>query len=104
LYQPKMIGDGDCGYIGGMKIGRGNWSTRRKPTPMPLCPLQIRITWLSPGLYPGRRGGKPATNRLSYGAAQRCFRKSIRMFHCLISAELFVKQSWPNDIIRRSKT
>jgi hypothetical protein len=24
LYQPKMIGDGDCGYIGGMKIGRGN--------------------------------------------------------------------------------
>jgi hypothetical protein len=27
-------------------------------------------TWLDPGLNPGRRGGKPATNRLSYGAAQ----------------------------------
>jgi hypothetical protein len=26
-------------------------------------------TWLGPGLNPGRRGGKPATNRLSYGAA-----------------------------------
>jgi hypothetical protein len=26
-------------------------------------------TWLDPGLNPGRRGGKPATNRLSYGAA-----------------------------------
>jgi hypothetical protein len=23
LYQPQMIGDGDCGEIGGMKIGRG---------------------------------------------------------------------------------
>jgi hypothetical protein len=26
-------------------------------------------TWLDPGSNPGRRGGKPATNRLSYGAA-----------------------------------
>jgi hypothetical protein len=26
-------------------------------------------TWLDPGLNPDRRGGKPATNRLSYGAA-----------------------------------
>jgi hypothetical protein len=24
LYQPRMIGDGDCGEIGGMKIGREN--------------------------------------------------------------------------------
>jgi hypothetical protein len=28
-----MIGDGDCGKIGGMNIGRGNRSTRRKPAP-----------------------------------------------------------------------
>jgi hypothetical protein len=27
-------------------------------------------TWQDPVLNPGRRGGKPATNRLSYGAAQ----------------------------------
>jgi hypothetical protein len=26
-------------------------------------------TWLGPGSNPGRRGGKPATNRLSYGVA-----------------------------------
>jgi hypothetical protein len=26
-------------------------------------------TWLDPGLKPGRRGGKPATNCFSYGAA-----------------------------------
>jgi hypothetical protein len=41
LYQPQMIDGGDCGAIGGMKIGRGNRSTRRKPGPAPLCPPQI---------------------------------------------------------------
>jgi hypothetical protein len=40
LYQPQMIDDGDCGKIGGMKIGRGNRSTRKKPAPAPLCPPQ----------------------------------------------------------------
>jgi hypothetical protein len=24
LYKPQIIDDGDCGAIGGMKIGRGN--------------------------------------------------------------------------------
>jgi hypothetical protein len=41
LYQPRLIGDGDCGEIGGMKIGRGNRSTRRKRDPEPLCPPPI---------------------------------------------------------------
>jgi hypothetical protein len=41
LYQPQMIGDGDCGAIGGMRIDKGNRSTRRKPAPAPLCPPQI---------------------------------------------------------------
>jgi hypothetical protein len=41
LYQPQMIDDGDCGVIGGIKIGMGNRSTRRKPAPAPLCPPQI---------------------------------------------------------------
>jgi hypothetical protein len=36
-----MIADDGCGAIGGMQIGRGNRSTRRKPAPEPLCPLQI---------------------------------------------------------------
>jgi hypothetical protein len=26
LYKPQMIDEGDCGAIGGMKIGRGNQS------------------------------------------------------------------------------
>jgi hypothetical protein len=41
LYQPQMIYEGDCGAIGGMKIGRGNQSTRKKPALAPLCPPQI---------------------------------------------------------------
>jgi hypothetical protein len=48
----------DDGEIGGMMIGRGNRSTLRKPAPVPLYP---------PDANPGRWGGKPATNRLSYG-------------------------------------
>jgi hypothetical protein len=52
-------GDFEDGEFGGMKIGRGNRSTRRKPAPAPLYPSS----------NPGRRGGKPATNRLNYGAA-----------------------------------
>jgi hypothetical protein len=36
-----MIDGGDYGEIGGMKIGRGNRCTGRKPAPVPLCPPQI---------------------------------------------------------------
>jgi hypothetical protein len=68
LYKPQMTDEDDCGATGGMKIGRGNWSTRRKPAPAPLCPPQITHDQTR-GRTPGRRGGKPATNRLSYGAA-----------------------------------
>jgi hypothetical protein len=52
--------DYDDAEIGGMKTDRGNRITRRKTAPAPLCPPQIP---------PDRCGGKPATNRLSYGAA-----------------------------------
>jgi hypothetical protein len=41
LYQRRVIGEGDCGEIGGMEIGRVNRSTRRKPAPAPLVPPQI---------------------------------------------------------------
>jgi hypothetical protein len=43
LYQPQMTREGDCGAIAGMKIGRGNRSTRRKPAPTALCPPQIPL-------------------------------------------------------------
>jgi hypothetical protein len=43
IVQPQMIDEGDCGAIGGMKIGRGYQSTRRKPAPAPFCPPQIPL-------------------------------------------------------------
>jgi hypothetical protein len=64
IVQPQMIDEGDCGEIGGMKIGRGNRSTRRKPAPAPFRPPQIPLDQTR-----GRTRGKSATNRLSYGAA-----------------------------------
>jgi hypothetical protein len=70
-------GDYDDGEFGGMKIGRGNRSTRRKPVPAPLCPPQIPLD-TTPGSNPGRRGRKPATNSLNYGATIRTFRISVR--------------------------
>jgi hypothetical protein len=39
---------------------------------------------LDPGTNPGRRGGKPATNRFSYGAAYS------EMMLCLLKTWLFV--------------
>jgi hypothetical protein len=36
-------GDYDDGEFDGMKIGRGNRSTRIKPAPAPLCPPQISL-------------------------------------------------------------
>jgi hypothetical protein len=75
-YWPIVPGpddsDGDCGEIGEIKIGRGNRNTPRKSTPAPLCPPQIPHEYTRV-LNSGRRGGKPATNRLSYGAALRLF-------------------------------
>jgi hypothetical protein len=64
-------GDYDEGEIGGMMIGKGNRSTRRKPAPVPFCPPQTYM--LCPDANPGRRGGKSATNRLSYGTPQSDF-------------------------------
>jgi hypothetical protein len=58
--------DYDDGEIGGM-IGRGNRSTWRKRAPVPLCPPQNPTC--CPDANPGRRGVKPAINRLSYGTA-----------------------------------
>jgi hypothetical protein len=59
-------GDYDDGEFGGLMIGRGNRSTRRKLSPTPLCLPQIPLDQ-TPASNPGRLGGKPATNRLSYG-------------------------------------
>jgi hypothetical protein len=83
LYKPQMIDEDDCGAIGGMKIGRENRSTRRKPAPAPLCPPQIphdQVRFRTPS----HRGEKPATNRLSYGTAP-CVSLVYRRMHTGIS-------------------
>jgi hypothetical protein len=45
IYWPIVPAPGDCddGEFGGMKIGRGNRSTWRKPAPAPLCSPQIPL-------------------------------------------------------------
>jgi hypothetical protein len=70
LYQPQMIDDGDCGAIGGMKIG----SEIRRVLGENLHQRHFvhhKSYTTDPGSNPGRCGGKPATNCLSYGAAFR---------------------------------
>jgi hypothetical protein len=63
--------DYDHAETGGMMIGRGNRSTQRKPALVPLCPP--RTPRACPEANPGCHGGKPATNRLSYGTADTDF-------------------------------
>jgi hypothetical protein len=59
--MPALV-DYDDGEIGGMLIGRGNRSTRRKRALLPLCPPQTPHA--CPDANPGSRGGKSATNRI----------------------------------------
>jgi hypothetical protein len=44
---PAPMMDDECGAVGGMRIGRGNRSTQRKPASVQLCPSQILrdLTW-----------------------------------------------------------
>jgi hypothetical protein len=59
--------DDECGAVGGMRIGRGNRSIRRKLAPMPLCLPQIPRDL---GSNRDHRGVKLIPNRLSYDTAQ----------------------------------
>jgi hypothetical protein len=59
-------GDYDNGEIGGM-IGRGNRSCRKKTCRS--AALSTTNPTCCPEANPGRPGGKPASNRLSYGTA-----------------------------------
>jgi hypothetical protein len=69
LFQPHMRDDGECAAIGGTKIDTGNRSTGRKPAPSATLST-TNPTSPDPGSNTGRRGRKPATNRLSYGTAE----------------------------------
>jgi hypothetical protein len=61
-----MIDDGECGAIGEMKKVKSWEKTSPRATLSTTNPI-----WPDPGSNPGRRGEKPETRRLSYGAAQK---------------------------------
>ena len=54
-------GDYDDGEFGGMKIGKGNLTTRREPTPTPLCPLQISLDQTRARTRAAAVGSQPLT-------------------------------------------
>jgi hypothetical protein len=54
--------DDACGAVGGMReLSQGEPKYSEETAPVPFCPPL--------GSNPGRRGGKPASKRLSYGTA-----------------------------------
>jgi hypothetical protein len=60
------------GWLWGWRIWWNHWQGKPKYSEK-TCPnatlSTTNPTWPDPGSNPGRRGGKPATNRFSYGAA-----------------------------------
>jgi hypothetical protein len=100
---PTQMTDGDYGAVGGMRIGRGNRSTRRKPAPVLLCPPQIPHDL---GLNPGRRGGKPAitaravTRPLAWLASISCLHRLDfnRMWYGKFVLKILVSQTCESAI------
>jgi hypothetical protein len=69
------------------------------------CPSAIlsttNPTWPDPGSNPGRRGGKPATNRLSYGAAYTTF--SYHIYYIFFPREMILVYPLPLPPISQLK-
>jgi hypothetical protein len=74
----------ECRLAGETEIPGENWPQGH------FCPSQ-NPTWPDPGLNPGRRGGKPATNRLNYGAASP-FLSYFQVCACFIT--MFINSFW----------
>jgi hypothetical protein len=60
------------GWLWGWRIWWNEWQVKPKYSEK-TCPdatlFTTNPTWPDPGLNPGRRGGKPETNRFSYGVS-----------------------------------
>jgi hypothetical protein len=86
LYQLQMIDYGDSGAVGGMKIGRGTRSTRRKPATVPLCPPQILhdLTW--------------ARTQAAAVGSRRLTAWAVARPNCALLTEVFVLTSHPSDL------
>jgi hypothetical protein len=74
-------GDYDDEEIDEMMNGRGNQTTRRKPAHLPLCPPQMLHA--CPDANQDRRGGKPATKRLSYVTAKKTTNYGVEKMYLL---------------------
>jgi hypothetical protein len=94
------------GWLWGWRIIRWNEDWKGKPkysekTYPSTTFSTTNPTWLDPGLNTGRRGGKPATNRLSYGAAQVSHdltpaqTRAAVMESRLLTALSMAQSSWP---------
>jgi hypothetical protein len=66
----RMIDDDECGAVGGMRLGKGNRSTQRKPAPVSFWPQQIPhdLTWAR------TRTAAVGSRRLT---AQSCYNYSV---------------------------
>jgi hypothetical protein len=56
-----VSGDYDDGEFGGIKIGKGNQTTWRKPAPAPLCPPQIPLDQTQDQTQPATVGSQRLT-------------------------------------------
>jgi hypothetical protein len=80
-----MINDGDCGAIGGLKISKGNRSTRRKKnlTPAPFYPPQMP--------YEQTRARNQAAAVGSQGVAAWAMGRRLGFYICRLS-QIFVDE------------
>jgi hypothetical protein len=83
--------DDECGAVGGMRIGKGNRSTCRKPAPVPLCPPQIVLDLTkdrTPAAAVGIRRLTAWAMARPYGGTS-CLGVFVETFHWLGSVEIF---------------
>jgi hypothetical protein len=96
LYQPRTI-DVECGAVGGMRIGRGIRSTRRKPATVPRCPPQIshHLTWARTGaaVVGSRRLTAWAMARPTWSVSETVF-VSIIMGSCRVLTLWYAPRGW----------
>jgi hypothetical protein len=92
LYKPQMINEGDCGAIGGMKIGRGNRSTRRKPAPAPLCSPQIPHDQTRARTRAAAVGSQRLTAWAMARPIRPCYWLSLLKISLSIFMDMFLKQ------------
>jgi hypothetical protein len=87
LYQPRTI-DNECGAVGGMRIGRGSRSTRRKPAPAPLCPPQIPHDLTRPRTRIAAVGSRQLTAELWHGPAISSHLSNLFMVHLMSASQI----------------